>query len=114
MTHVNWDAKQIHKDLILAMLVHHMSQETRQMLMLECPAAYNDLCGGDYVRVHRVSDGEPIVPGVLKTTGIRFSGLEDEFGCQWCEACKSYHHSMNPTCQALHVAVPNTDGELPG
>jgi hypothetical protein len=70
MNSINWHAKQMHKDMILALLVHHMSQQTRQMLMLECPAAYNDLCGSEVVRVHRVSDGEPVIPGVLKTTRL--------------------------------------------
>ena len=71
MNGVNWNAKQLHKDMILGLLLHHMSQETRQMLMLEAPAAYNDLCGGDYVRVHRVSDGDPVIPGVIKTVRLR-------------------------------------------
>ena len=79
------------------------------MLMLECPAAYNDICGGDYARVHRVSDGEPIVQGVLKTTVVSIGRDDDpvfplyqheEEGFPWCDACKSYHHAKNPTCIA--------------
>jgi hypothetical protein len=110
MTGINWNAKQVHKDLILAMLMHHMSQETRQMLMLECPAAYNDLCGGDYVRVHRVSDGDPIVPGVLRKTVVRFNG--DEMPFPWCDSCLSYHHPENPTCKLVDPAYthPGVEG----
>ena len=74
MDSINWHAKQMHKDMILALLVHHMSQQTRQMLMLECPAAYNDLCGAEVVRVHRVSDGDPVIPGVFKTTRLVIGG----------------------------------------
>jgi hypothetical protein len=60
---MNEDAKQVHKDMVLRLLLHHMSQETRQILMREVPAAYNDICGGNYVRVHRVSDGQPVGGG---------------------------------------------------
>lgn len=67
---MNENAKQIHKDMVLRLLLHHMSQETRQMLILEVPAAYNDICNGEYVRVHRVSDGKPIIPGIFKTCRI--------------------------------------------
>ncbi len=74
MDSINWRAKQMHKDMILSLLVHHMSQETRQMLMLECPAAYNDLCGSGVVRVHRISDGESVIPGVFKTTRLVIGG----------------------------------------
>ena len=59
---VNWNAKQLHKDMILGLLLHHMSQETRRILMTEAPAAYNDIYGRDIVRVHHVSDGDPLIP----------------------------------------------------
>ncbi len=74
MSGTNWNAKQLHKDMILALLLHHMSPETRQMLMLEAPAAYNDVCGFEVVRVHRVSSGDPVIPGVFPVTRITFGG----------------------------------------
>jgi hypothetical protein len=71
---INPDLKAHHKDQLLAVLFHYMSQELRQKLMLECPAAYNDACGGEFVRVHRVSDGQPVIPGVFPVTRVTFGG----------------------------------------
>jgi len=58
---INLDMSDHHKDQLLMTLFYHMSQETRRKLMAECPEAYNDACSGEYVRVHVVSDGRPIV-----------------------------------------------------
>lgn len=66
------------KDQLLAVLGYYMSQELRQKLMLECPQAYNAWMGGEYVRVHRVSDGEAIVPGVIPVTRIVFESEDQE------------------------------------
>lgn len=70
---INWDAKQVHKDMVLAMLMHHMSQEHRRMLMLECPTAYNDVVGREIVTIHRVSNGEQITTdSEIPTTVMKF------------------------------------------
>ena len=34
-----------HKDQLLHTLSYHMTSELRRILMRECPAAYNSLCG---------------------------------------------------------------------
>lgn len=74
---VNPNMKAHHKDQLLAVLWHYMGQDLRQKLMLECPAAYNDACGSEVVRVHRVSDGDPVVPGVYPVTIIKIGGEEE-------------------------------------
>ncbi len=70
MTFVDPKVSQSHKDMVLGLLLHHMSQENRQMLMLECPAAYNAICGREVVAVHRTSDGDRIIPGVIPVTRL--------------------------------------------
>lgn len=72
MAAINPDMKSHHKDQLLTVLFHYMGQDLRQKLMLECPAAYNDACGREIVRVYRTSDNEPIIPGVHKITYIQF------------------------------------------
>jgi hypothetical protein len=59
--------------MILGLLMYHMSQDTRQMLMLEAPAAYNDVCNQEVVAVHRTSTGERVIPGVISVTRLAFS-----------------------------------------
>jgi hypothetical protein len=58
------------KDQILKVVEYYMSQELRQKIMLECPQAYNAWMESEVVKVHRVSDGEPIIPGVIPTTRL--------------------------------------------
>jgi hypothetical protein len=65
-----------HKDQLLKVLGCYMSQELRQKLMLECPAAYNawmrEWAGldNDVVRVHHTSDNRPVVPDVIAPTEV--------------------------------------------
>ncbi len=69
---LNLDIKEHHKDQLLTVLFYYMDQDVRQKLMLECPAAYNAACGSEVVAVSRTSDNTPIVPGVHRTTVLRF------------------------------------------
>lgn len=45
------------KDLVLAVLAHHLTPDLRRKVMEEVPQAYNAWVGQDVVRVERVSDG---------------------------------------------------------
>ena len=73
-----------HKDQLLTVLGHYMSQELRQKLMLECPAAYNAWCGYDVVEVVRLSNGTKVIEGVIPAVtatfgngGITFTPAEE-------------------------------------
>jgi len=77
--------KSHHKDQLLTVLGHYMSQELRQKLMLECPAAYNAWCGYDVVEVTRTVNGTKVIEGIIPTTratfengGITFQPIEGE------------------------------------
>jgi hypothetical protein len=61
------------KDQLLKILGYYMSQELRQKVMLEAPQAYNAWMGREVVRVHRMSDGEPVIPGVYPITRMVFT-----------------------------------------
>jgi hypothetical protein len=64
-----------HKDQLLTVLSYYMSQEIRQKLMLECPAAYNAWCGYEVVEVVRTVNGTKIVEGTVPTvTATVFEG----------------------------------------
>jgi hypothetical protein len=52
------------KDQVLAVLKYYLPQDLRRKVMLEVPRAYNAWMGAEYVRVHRVSDGDPLEPVV--------------------------------------------------
>lgn len=54
--------KQIHKDMVLYWFMHHMTQETRRKLMVELPAAYNDITQQEVVMVVHKDDGTPVAP----------------------------------------------------
>jgi hypothetical protein len=61
-----------HKNQLLTVLGHYMSQELRQKLMLECPAAYNAWCEDEIVAVIRTSDNTRIVEGTIPVVRATF------------------------------------------
>jgi hypothetical protein len=61
-----------HKNQLLTVLGHYMSQELRQKLMLECPAAYNAWCEDEIVAVIRTSDNTRIVEGIIPVVRATF------------------------------------------
>ena len=69
----NYDKLRVHyKDQLLTVIGHYMSQELRQKLMLECPAAYNAWCEDEIVAVIRTSDSSRIVEGVIPVVRATF------------------------------------------
>ncbi|MBX9584960.1 MAG: hypothetical protein K2X87_32040 [Gemmataceae bacterium] len=60
-----------------------MGQDLRQVLMLECPAAYNAACGREVVRVVRGDDGSSVVPGEYRVTRVVLEGQPTP-GCRSC------------------------------
>jgi len=48
---VNPATSQFHKDQILTWFMYHLPMDQRQRLMRDLPAAYNDICGVEIVRV---------------------------------------------------------------
>jgi len=61
-----------HKDQLLTVLGHYMSQDLRQKLMLECPAAYNAWCGYDVVEVTRIVNGTKVIEGNTPVVTVTF------------------------------------------
>ena len=59
-----------HKDQLLDVLFHHMSQELRAIVMREVPLAYNAYVGREIVRPLRVCD-LPAGPHVCALGGGR-------------------------------------------
>lgn len=51
MAHGRIDITDHHKDQLLTVLMRHVNPETRRVLMLEVPAAYNEWCGREVVTV---------------------------------------------------------------
>ena len=79
--------KSHYKDQLLTVLGHYMSQELRQKVMLECPAAYNAWCGHDVVEVTRTVNGTKVVEGIIPVVtatfekgGITFENVEPSKG----------------------------------
>lgn len=50
-----------HKEILLRTMSYHMSQELRRILMRECPAAYNALCGRTVVTSQIEDNGDAVI-----------------------------------------------------
>jgi len=51
----------LHREVLLMVLKNHISPEMRQILMRECPAAYNDWCGRTVVGSHVIDTGSVVI-----------------------------------------------------
>lgn len=50
-----------HKEILLRTMSYHMSQDLRRILMRECPAAYNALCGRTVITSQIEDNGDTVI-----------------------------------------------------
>lgn len=92
---LNKQARQIHKDMALELLLHHMGGDMREILMSELPAAYNDLMGRDIVSVRNESDGSLVRPVLHRK-------------CDTCGSAMSEKHSSNTCFDCMRDILANS------
>ena len=51
----------LHREVLLMVLKNHINPEMRQILMRECPAAYNDWCERTVVGSHVIDTGFVVI-----------------------------------------------------
>jgi len=58
----NFDSiSNFHKDQLLQVVSYHMTSELRRILMRECPAAYNSLCGRVVITSQVEDTGDKVI-----------------------------------------------------